>query len=183
MKKCEKCGVPQKDSNFRCIECGAILGDPLSREEESAMKKKISDFIEDRATRTDPFYVSRVDKITVLLDILGMIASVLSMVFIEIVDADALCFIIALIFILGGLYTAFPKIGWFFEKLRVEMLLYNGGRAFHNLACGDKIGNAYIKYVNNSHKYPFLTFILYVGRQPLHLGSLREGAGFCEAKD
>ena len=44
MKKCEKCGVPQKDSNFRCIECGAILGEPLSREEESTMKKKISDF-------------------------------------------------------------------------------------------------------------------------------------------
>lgn len=124
MKKCEKCGVPQKDSNFRCIECGAILGDPLSQAEESAMKKKISDFIDDRAARTDPFYVSRLDKITVLLDILGVIASILSMIFVDVVDGDALCLIIMLIFALGGLYTAFPKIGWFFEKLRVEMHYY-----------------------------------------------------------
>lgn len=124
MKKCEKCGVPQKDSNFRCIECGAILGDPLSCEEESAMKKKISDFIEDRATRTDPFYVSRLDKIAVALDMAGVIAAILSMIFVNVVDGDALCFIIALIFTLGGVYTAFPKLGWFFEKMRVEMHYY-----------------------------------------------------------
>ncbi len=124
MKKCEKCGVPQKDSNFRCIECGAILGNPLSCEEENAMKKKISDFIEDRATRTDPFYVSRLDKIAVALDMAGVIAAILSMIFVNVVDGDALCFIIAMIFTLGGVYTAFPKLGWFFEKMRVEMHYY-----------------------------------------------------------
>ena len=25
MKLCEKCGTPQKDENFRCVECGSIL--------------------------------------------------------------------------------------------------------------------------------------------------------------
>ena len=25
MKLCKNCGTPQKDENFRCVECGAIL--------------------------------------------------------------------------------------------------------------------------------------------------------------
>ena len=40
MKKCEKCGTPQKNSHFRCIECGAILGKPLSEADEERMEEQ-----------------------------------------------------------------------------------------------------------------------------------------------
>ena len=43
MKLCEKCGTPQKDENFRCVECGAILPSPLSEKDEEIIEEQISD--------------------------------------------------------------------------------------------------------------------------------------------
>lgn len=122
MKVCEKCGTPQKDENFRCVECGAILGKPLSDEEEERAEDMISDYIDEHAARTDPFYVSRTDKILVAVNIVGLIAAVVMMLFrSNSSDTDCICFLFAVIFLLMAIDTAFPQIQWFFEKLRVEM--------------------------------------------------------------
>ena len=122
MKKCEKCGTPQKDSHFRCIECGAILGKPLSRAEEERMEEQISDYIADRAERTEDFYITRLDKIMIALDILGILASVWFLIFgPKTADGQRICLFLILIFLLAGIDTAFPKIAWTLEKWRVEM--------------------------------------------------------------
>ena len=122
MKKCEKCGTPQKDSNFRCVECGAILGKPLSGAEEERMKEQISDYIADRAERTEDFYITRLDKIMIALDVLGILASLWYLLLgPKNRDGQGICLFLILIFLLAGINTAFPKIAWTLEKWRVEM--------------------------------------------------------------
>ena len=122
MKKCEKCGTPQKNSHFRCIECGAILGKPLSRADEERMEEQISDYIADRAERTETFYITRLDKIMIALDILVFLASALYLIFgPRNADGQGICLFLILIFLLAGIDTAFPKIAWTLEKWRVEM--------------------------------------------------------------
>lgn len=122
MKLCEKCGTPQNDDNFRCVECGAILGKPLSDEEEDRAKDAISDYIDDHVVTTDPFYVSRLDKILVVADIVGIVSAIMIMLFFsQSSDGDYLCLLLAGMFLLIAIDTAFPQIEWFFEKLRVEL--------------------------------------------------------------
>lgn len=122
MKLCKKCGTPQNDSNFRCVECGEILPKPLSDKDEEIIEDQISDYIDDRVSRTDPFYVSLFDKIMVAVNIAGVIASVLMILTVSNTsDGDYLCLLAAVCFALGAIDTAFPQIQWFFEKLRVEL--------------------------------------------------------------
>ena len=122
VKKCEKCGVPQKDSNFRCVECGAILGEPLSDQEKERLEGQISDYIADRAERTEDFYITPLDKVMIALDFLGIAASVLFLVLApKNSDAQRICLFTALLFALAGIDSAFPRLAWTLEKWRVEM--------------------------------------------------------------
>ena len=122
MKLCEKCGTPQKDENFRCVECGTILPKPLNEKEEEIIENQISDYIDEHASRTDPFYVSRADKVMIAVDLAGLLASVVTLLFFSPTsDEDALSLVCIFLFAFSALDTAFPQIQWFFEKLRVEM--------------------------------------------------------------
>lgn len=58
VKKCEKCGTTQKNSNTRCVNCDAVLGAPLTKAEEEAVSSEIARRITDLSDRTDLFYVS-----------------------------------------------------------------------------------------------------------------------------
>ena len=120
MKLCQKCGTPQKDENFRCVECGAILPSPLSEKDEEIIEEQISDYIDGAADRSDDFYVGTREKILVAADILGIILSVVVMIFFSPEsDGDAICLWCAVLFALGAVHTAFPKLGWALEKLRL----------------------------------------------------------------
>lgn len=121
MKLCEKCGTPQKDENFRCVECNAILPKPLSEKEEEIIEDQISDYISNAADKSDDFTVGTREKILIAVDILGIILSFVVMIFFSREsDGDAICLWCALLFVLGAVHTAFPRLGWFFEKLRLS---------------------------------------------------------------
>jgi len=126
MKLCEKCGTPQKDENFRCVECGSILPGPLSDKEEEIIEDQISDFIEDTVHRSDDFYVGTKEKILIAVDILGIVMSfVVAIFFSPESGGDAICLWCAVIYALGAVHTAFPRLGWFFEKLRIARYVDN----------------------------------------------------------
>lgn len=122
MKLCEKCGTPQKDDNFRCIECGAILPEPLSEKEQEIIEDKISDYIEEKVETTDDFYVNKFDKAMAILDGIGIVVSAL-ILFLRrpIGEHEAVCFLSILLFAIAGVEALFPKLSWFFEEMRVKM--------------------------------------------------------------
>lgn len=121
MKLCEKCGTPQKDENFRCVECNAILPKPLSEEDEEIIEDQISDYIDNAAERSDDFYIGTHEKILIAADILGFILSFVVMIFFSPKsDGDAICLWCAVLFALGAVNTAFPKLSWALEKLRLS---------------------------------------------------------------
>jgi len=120
MKLCKNCGTPQKDENFRCVECGAILPKPLSDREEEIIEEQISDYIDEAADRSDDFYVGTREKILIAADILGLVMSFVVMIFFSPeTQGDAICLWCALLFVLGAVNTAFPKLGWEIEKIRL----------------------------------------------------------------
>ncbi len=74
MKICKKCGAVQDDSRTSCLDCGTLLGKPVSEAEESQVEAELCDTIDAMGNRTDPYYVSRLDKILALIGIAGLIA-------------------------------------------------------------------------------------------------------------
>ncbi len=126
MKLCEKCGTPQKDENFRCVECGAILPGPLSEKDEEIIEEQISDFIRDAVDKSDDFHVGTKEKILIAVDILGIILSFVVMIFFSPqTGGDAICLWCAVIYALGAVNTAFPKLGWALERLRMARYIDN----------------------------------------------------------
>lgn len=75
MKKCKQCGALQNDDRTVCLDCGALLGRPMTDEEEAAADAALDDKLEDMAERTEDFYVPLRDKIMGVLSILCLIAS------------------------------------------------------------------------------------------------------------
>ncbi len=73
MKICKKCGAVQDDSRTSCLDCGAILGKPVSEAEESRVEDELYDTIDTMGDRTAPYYVSTLDKIFALIGIAAVI--------------------------------------------------------------------------------------------------------------
>ena len=61
MKKCKKCGAVQKDTRSVCIDCGTVLGKPLSEEETETVEEELQDNLHGMTERTEDFRVSRAD--------------------------------------------------------------------------------------------------------------------------
>ncbi len=62
MKKCTKCGAINDNLYTSCIDCGAPLGPPLSREELQEAEKSGSKISRGPADKSDYFYVTKADK-------------------------------------------------------------------------------------------------------------------------
>ena len=77
MKKCKYCGTPQNDARHTCVDCGKVLGKPLSAEEADAIEDALDDKIDAMSDHSDVFAVSRTDRIFGILGIVGLIASCL----------------------------------------------------------------------------------------------------------
>jgi len=77
MKICEKCGAHQSDDRSTCLDCGAILGKPLSEEEERELNEDISDTLHGMSERTEDFYVSPPERVLGILSIVLAIAMVI----------------------------------------------------------------------------------------------------------
>ena len=80
MKKCKKCGALQNDDNNTCIDCGAVLGKPLSEKEVAEIDERLDDALEGMSERTEDFYVPLRDKIMGVLAAVGIIAAVILLV-------------------------------------------------------------------------------------------------------
>lgn len=120
MKLCPKCGTPCNDSNFRCVECGAILPAPLTEEQQKQAEEQISDYIADRADKADAFARTKRTYTLTVLDAVGLILSVvLMLVYREQREAQGFLYS-ALIFLLIGIDTYFPKLNWKLECFRVR---------------------------------------------------------------
>lgn len=76
MKKCRKCGALQSDDRTQCVDCGALLGAPMTDAEESHAEAALDDKLDQMAERTEDFYVPLRDKILGVLAILGIIAAI-----------------------------------------------------------------------------------------------------------
>ena len=55
MKKCPMCGAIQNDSRSVCIDCGARLGTPMSKEDEVAIDEAMDGKLEEGGAKTDFF--------------------------------------------------------------------------------------------------------------------------------
>ena len=75
MKKCKYCGTPQSDERHTCVDCGKVLGKPLSEKEAAAVEDALDEKMDAMTDRTDTFYVSRTDKILGIIGVLGFIAA------------------------------------------------------------------------------------------------------------
>ena len=51
MKKCRKCGAVQNDDRTTCVDCGTVLGRPMSEEEEAIAEAALDDRLEGLAER------------------------------------------------------------------------------------------------------------------------------------
>ena len=80
MKKCKKCGALQNDDNNTCIDCGAVLGKPLSEKEAAEIDERLDDVLEGMSERTEDFYVPLHDKIMGVLSAIGIIAAIILLV-------------------------------------------------------------------------------------------------------
>ena len=76
MKKCRKCGAVQSDDRTQCVDCGTLLGTPMTDAEEAHAEAALDDKLDQMADRTEDFHVSLRDKIFGALAILCIIAAV-----------------------------------------------------------------------------------------------------------
>lgn len=71
MKKCKNCGAYWQDNRSTCLDCGAVLDNALTEEEEREVRETMSDALYDMAERTDDFYVSPKEKLFGILALAG----------------------------------------------------------------------------------------------------------------
>lgn len=120
MKLCPKCGTPCNDSNFRCVECGTILPAPLIEEQREQVEEQISDYIDDRADKTDAFARTKHTYIMTALDAVGLILSVVLLIVYQ-HEQEAQGFLYtAVVFLILGIDTCFPKLNWALQEFRVR---------------------------------------------------------------
>jgi len=75
MKKCKNCGALQSDDRSVCLDCGTILGRPMTEAEEEAAEDALDDKLDAMSERTEDFHVPLRDKIMGALCIVGIIAA------------------------------------------------------------------------------------------------------------
>ncbi len=85
MKKCQKCGAIQNDDRTNCLDCGALLGKPLSEAEADAVEDRLDDQLYAMSERAQDFYVSVPDKI---MGILCIVIAVASLVMLNLVSVS-----------------------------------------------------------------------------------------------
>ena len=75
MKKCKKCGAVQSDDRTVCLDCGAMLGRPMTEAEEAQAEAVLDDRLDGLAERAQDFYVSIPDRVMGILCILAAVAA------------------------------------------------------------------------------------------------------------
>lgn len=71
MKKCKKCGAIQSADRTLCVDCGELLGTPMSQDERAQTEAALSDTVSDMAARAEDFYVSKLSRALGIVSILA----------------------------------------------------------------------------------------------------------------
>lgn len=85
MKKCRKCGAIQSDDRTVCLDCGTMLGRPMTDAEEAQAEAALDDRLDGLAERAQDFYVSIPQKV---MGILCIVAAVAAIVMLGLVSAE-----------------------------------------------------------------------------------------------
>lgn len=84
MKLCQKCGAVQNDDRTTCVDCGALLGDPMTEGEEKAVNAELSETVTDLARKSDDFSLSKSDIVLGVLSIVFAAVLAVSILYIRI---------------------------------------------------------------------------------------------------
>ena len=145
MKKCKKCGAVQSDERTTCVDCGKMLGRPMTEAEEAQAEAALDDRLDGLAERAQDFYVSIPEKVMGILCIIGVIAAVvmLNLVGVEKTSLEKLVPEHVMITHSGlGTATAFgfdPGTGEFYEE-QVPQYYYTRHRELENAGTAALIG-------------------------------------------
>ncbi|MBE6551016.1 MAG: hypothetical protein E7665_02650 [Ruminococcaceae bacterium] len=124
MKKCKKCNTVQNDSRSVCVECGAVLGRPMTEDEEYEVKVSLGEKLDDLAEQSDDFYVPIKDRIIGVLCIIGGIASLILTILsnkADISNAARSGFISIIFLIFACIMLLLPKFIWTISTLRYRI--------------------------------------------------------------
>ncbi len=127
MKRCTKCGLVQEDRQ-NCIDCGAVLGESLSKAEAERIETEREAQIEEMSERCTEFYVSPRRKV---FGICGIVICVVCAVVLWLAssyakqaDGAAVCALVGLVCgISAALALLAPKFTWKFVTLRFRMMI------------------------------------------------------------
>lgn len=121
MKVCAKCGVEQNDANTLCVECGAVLPDPVSEEEEERREYEKSQELYALADRTDLFYRTRFDWAMIIGNGAGLAAAMVILFFFTHLPGAVYALTTVGCCGVGLIIAAFPKLLWKLEEWRVTL--------------------------------------------------------------
>lgn len=131
MKICEKCGAVNNNERFFCADCGEKLHEPVSKAHEAEINKRISDTGDKLMTESDPLAVTVFDKITGIASLCGLSASVVLLFLGSYLNRfnPELILYSMLLFAIVIIDSFFPKMLWFFEKIRLSFTISDSENA------------------------------------------------------
>ncbi len=125
MKRCPKCGLVQEDRRA-CVDCGAVLGKSLPKDEAERLQNERAEQIEEMSERCTEFYVSprrRAFGISgIAISVLCAVALWLASGYAKNADGAVICAWIGLVCgIYGAIALLLPRFVWKLETLRFSM--------------------------------------------------------------
>lgn len=130
MKICSKCGAQQSDTRIFCVDCGERLGDSLPEKASQVIEEETDNKINKLYNKTDPLYVSFLDKIVGFASLIGAVLMVIFMVVfrrnLEYVPESLYAIVL---FLLSSLNALVPKILWAMEKIRLSFTINDSDNA------------------------------------------------------
>lgn len=128
MKKCKHCGALQQNHHSNCIDCGELLGSPLTEQEEKVIEGEVKEKISDLSNKTDYFHVSKLDKVIAILLIISAVSSILIRIFVTGHISDDLLIVITITIPLQAI-EAFdllcPWFSWELYKFKMVFTVAN----------------------------------------------------------
>lgn len=121
MKICPNCGISQSDRRRECVECGALLGEPIREPEERRLRAQQAEQLDKLYNKSDPLHASLFDKLLGCLMLAGLAVIPVVLFFCRgWLKADLLTFSAAVFWAFGAVEAFFPRFGWALEKLRMS---------------------------------------------------------------
>ncbi len=115
MKKCTKCGAINDNLYTSCIDCGAPLGPPLSREELKEAEKEAPIKSKNIVGQSDYFYVTKADKVVAIVLVVGALLLLFMVPGInqsKMSDYVIILWVIMIWMLVEAISLLFPKLAW-----------------------------------------------------------------------